>query len=140
MLTVDEGIRQLQEAGAKITAQRVAILKSFEGRTDHPSAEQIFMELKPQYPTLSIATVYSTTQLLADSAILRILSIDDKKVYFDPNTSPHGHFMCRSCKKIIDVPIDFTAISRISGHGGIAAIENTDIFMYGVCSDCAVEN
>ncbi|MDR0653517.1 MAG: transcriptional repressor, partial [Synergistaceae bacterium] len=60
MLTVDKGIQYLQGTGAKITATRVAILKSLENRRDHPSAERIFIELKLSYPSLSIATVYST--------------------------------------------------------------------------------
>ena len=59
MLSTYDRIKLLQSAGAKITTQRVAIMKSLQGRSDHPSAEQLFMELKPDHPTLSIATVYS---------------------------------------------------------------------------------
>ncbi|MDR3331104.1 MAG: transcriptional repressor [Synergistaceae bacterium] len=139
MLTLEEGVRHLQSAGAKITAQRIAIMKSLEGRRDHPSAEKIFMELKPEYPTLSIATVYSTTQLLAQASMIRILSIDEKKVYFDPNTKPHGHFMCKRCKRIMDLPIDVSAISSYGSESDIATIEDVEVFLYGLCSDCAEE-
>lgn len=136
MLTVDEGVKQLQESGAKITAQRIAIMKSLEMRTDHPSAEQLFLELKPLHPTMSIATVYSTTQLLAKASMLRILSIDEKKVYFDPNTAPHGHFMCKGCKKIVDIPLDFKTINALDPKLGVGSIEDTEIFFYGLCSKC----
>ncbi|MDL2264741.1 transcriptional repressor [Synergistaceae bacterium OttesenSCG-928-I11] len=136
MLTLEKGVKLLQESGAKITSQRVAIMKSLEGRTDHPSAEQIFLELKPDYPTLSIATVYSTTQLLASASVIRILSIDDKKIYFDPVTSPHGHFMCRRCKRIVDVPIDFECIDAAVAHADISSVTNAELFLYGLCTDC----
>lgn len=137
MLTVEKGVKVLQESGAKITSQRVAIMKSLEGRDDHPSAEQIFLELKPDYPTLSIATVYSTTQLLAQASAIRILSIDDKKIYFDPNTTPHGHFMCRNCKKIFDVAIDFGFEHDAETLPDIASISHAEVFLYGACSNCA---
>ncbi|MDR1885941.1 MAG: transcriptional repressor [Synergistaceae bacterium] len=137
MLTLEEGIRHLQDSGAKITSQRVAIMKSLEGRTDHPSAEQIFMELKPEYPTLSIATVYSTTQLLSQASMIRILTIDEKKVYFDPNTKPHGHFMCRLCKRIVDIPIDVSALAPYKGMYDISSIDDIEVFLYGECSKCS---
>jgi Fur family peroxide stress response transcriptional regulator len=137
MLTVDNGIKYLQSAGAKITSTRVAILKSLENRHDHPSAEQLFMELKPDYPTLSIATVYSTAQLLSKGLLLRILSIDEKKVYFDPEVDFHGHFMCRNCKKVFDLPLDFDIMRACSEIDGIASVEDAEIFCYGVCTECA---
>ena len=64
MWTVSEGINVLRGRGAKITAQRIAILKQLEGRTDHPSADILYKELSVDYPTMSVATVYSTAQLL----------------------------------------------------------------------------
>jgi Fur family peroxide stress response transcriptional regulator len=136
MLTVDKGIKYIQSAGAKVTATRIAILKSLEDRRDHPSAERIFMELKLAYPSLSIATVYSTASLLARGSLIRILSIDEKKVYYDPNMEPHGHFMCRKCKRVLDVPFDFE-IAAAGAGGEIASVEDAEIFYYGVCVRCS---
>jgi Fur family peroxide stress response transcriptional regulator len=136
MLTVDSGIKYLQSCGAKITSPRIAILKLFENRRDHPSAEQIFLELKPRYPTLSIATVYSTAQLLAKGSMLRVLSIDDKKVYYDPEMSAHGHFLCKSCKKLFDVGTVFDIKSSFIPSEGISSVEDAEVFYYGLCSTC----
>ena len=85
MWTVDDGIAVLRERGAKITAQRIAILQKLEGRKDHPSAETLYRELSSEYATMSVATLYSTAQLLAEAGLIKILSIDDKRVYFDPD-------------------------------------------------------
>lgn len=136
MLTLENGIKALQEAGAKITTQRIAIMRALEGRMDHPTAEQIFTELKPNFPTLSIATVYSTTRLLANASVARILTIDDKKVYFDPDTSPHSHFMCTKCRKIVDVPMVMDC-AEAEAIPQISSISNGELFLYGICSDCA---
>ncbi|MDR0764668.1 MAG: transcriptional repressor [Synergistaceae bacterium] len=136
MLTVDKGIQYLQGAGAKITATRIAILKSLENRRDHPSAERIFMDLKLFCPSLSIATVYSTASLLARGSLIRVLSIDEKKVCYDPNTEPHGHFMCRKCKRVFDVPFRFELGAAADASGEIASVEDAEIFYYGLCARC----
>jgi Fur family peroxide stress response transcriptional regulator len=137
MLTVDGGIKSLQGFGAKITSQRIAIMESLEGRSDHPSAEQLFVELKRDHPALSIATIYSTAQLLAQASMLRILSINNKKVYFDPDTRPHAHFMCKNCKKIIDVEVEFNLLAILKPDSGINSIDYSEIFHYGLCVKCA---
>jgi Fur family peroxide stress response transcriptional regulator len=111
-------------------------MKSLENRTDHPSAEQLFLELKPSYPTLSIATVYSTAQLLSKGSMLRILSIDEKKVYYDPQMDPHGHFMCRDCKKVFDIPIDSEVFKTFVPTSGVASVEGMEVFYYGLCDAC----
>lgn len=136
-LTIDEGVRYFQASGAKITSQRIAIIKALEGRADHPSAEQIYIELKPLYPKLSIATVYSTVQLLSQASLVRTLSIDDRKIYFDPTTEPHGHFMCKSCRKILDVPLDFDYICKFAASSDVASVDYTEVFHYGICSSCS---
>lgn len=137
MLTLEDGIRALHSAGAKITTQRSAIIKCLEGRADHPTAEAIYHELKAKFPTLSIATVYSTMRLLARASAARVLTIDDKRVCFDPDTSPHGHFMCRTCKKIIDIPLDDSFFREQSGAPGISSVTSGEVFLYGCCTECA---
>lgn len=98
----------------------------------------MYKELSVDYPTMSVATVYSTAQLLADAGLIKILSIDDKRVYFDPNTDTHGHFLCKKCKKVSDFEIDETSLFRSAASSGnnIAQIEAAEIFFYGLCSDC----
>lgn len=138
MWTVDDGIAVLRENGAKITSQRIAILERLQGRADHPSAETLYHELAAQNASMSVATLYSTAQLLADAGLIKILSIDDKRVYFDPDTTTHGHFLCRKCGKLFDVPVDESALfnAASSEREHIAQIERTEIFFYGLCSDC----
>lgn len=135
--TVSDGITILREHGAKITAQRIAILRNLEGRTDHPSADMIYKDLAPEYPTMSVATVYSTAQLLADAGLVKIISIDDKRVYLDPNTSTHGHFQCKQCGMVLDFSVnEKKLLSAAISTEEIAHIDSTEVFFYGVCSNC----
>jgi len=138
MWTINDGIAALKKKGAKITAQRIAILRHLEGRTDHPSADTLYRELAQEYPTMSVATVYSTAQLLADAGLIKILSIDEKRVYFDPTTDLHGHFLCRKCGKLIDIDVDESALlGPVYQHKDeISQIQQAEVFLYGLCTEC----
>lgn len=137
MWTVNDGIAVLREHGAKITAQRIAILKSLEGRNDHPSADMIYKGLAQDYPTMSVATVYSTAQLLADAGLIKVITIDDKRVYFDPRTNTHGHFQCKKCGAVSDFDIDEKGLLKAAVESNyIAQVENAELFFYGVCLNC----
>lgn len=139
MWTINDGISVLKGCGAKITAQRIAILRQLEGRTDHPSADTLYRELSVDYPTMSVATVYSTAQLLADAGLIKILSINDKRVYFDPTTEPHGHFLCSKCGRLIDLDMDEEKLyqSVAIEKADIAQIARAEVFLYGICKNCA---
>ena len=137
MWTIEEGIERLRERGAKVTAQRIAMLRQLEKRCDHPSAEVLYRELKQDYPTLSIATIYNTAQLFSETQLLKVISIDDKRVYFDPDLTEHGHFLCRHCGKLLDIPIAARLVSEVTDPiKEISSVEQTDIFIYGSCVDC----
>lgn len=137
MWTVNDGIAVLREHGAKITAQRIAILRSLEGRRDHPSADTIYKGLAQDYPTMSVATVYSTAQLLADAGLIKVITIDDKRVYFDPRTNTHGHFQCKKCGAISDFDIDEKGLLNSAIESNIIAqVESAELFFYGVCLNC----
>ena len=138
MWSVAEGIDALKRNGAKITSQRVAILRHLEGRLDHPSADTLFRELSSEFSTMSVATLYSTAQLLSYAGLLKILSIDHKKISLDPNIEPHGHFFCKDCGKIYDIPFDNESVRDCAAlNEDIAEVENTELFIYGLCKECS---
>jgi Fur family peroxide stress response transcriptional regulator len=137
MWTVEEGIRRLKENGSKITTQRVAILERLQGRKDHPSADVLFAEMRTLFPALSIATIYSTAQVLQQCGLIRILSIDDRRVYFDPETGSHGHFFCRECGALLDLPWTAESFSEAFRLLPGAVADCAELFVYGLCPSCA---
>ena len=136
MWTVEDGIERIRSRGLKITSQRIAILKLLEDRKDHPSAEKIFREMKEIYPTISFATIYSTAQILRDAGLLQILSIDDRRVFFDPDPTPHAHFLCSKCGALEDIPLEKGILNRIrrSVPHNLDAVQ---VYCYGICRACS---
>ena len=95
-------IKKLHSKGYKVTPQRLAICKLLLSSKDHPSADQIYQEVKKQYPTISLATVYFTLDLLKDLGLVQELGFSDRSSRYDPNISPHINIICPKCGKIYD--------------------------------------
>ncbi|MEA4812587.1 MAG: transcriptional repressor, partial [Anaerolineaceae bacterium] len=62
-----------QNINRRRTPQREAICKYISESQSHPSADEIYQALKPQFPSLSLATVYNTLQFLAEEGKINIL-------------------------------------------------------------------
>ncbi|SHE69600.1 Fur family transcriptional regulator, peroxide stress response regulator [Desulforamulus putei DSM 12395] len=128
-------IKKFKNLGLKLTPQRLAILNLLEGNAKHPSAEEIYNQLKPQYPSLSLATVYNTLEILAKAGELQEIRIKADKRHFDPNPAPHGHFLCRSCQSIYDLdagPLEIQTPLNIKGY----LVEEYTLYFYGICPRC----
>jgi Fur family peroxide stress response transcriptional regulator len=95
-------ITKLRSKGYKVTPQRLAICKLLLSSKDHPSADQIYQEVKKSYPTISLATVYFTLDLLKDLGLVQELGFSDRSSRYDPNISPHINIICPRCGKVYD--------------------------------------
>ncbi|MDN5335821.1 MAG: Fur family transcriptional regulator, peroxide stress response regulator [Synergistales bacterium] len=136
MWTVEEARERLKSYGAKVTIQRLGILKLLENRKDHPPAERIYNEMREAFPTISFATIYSTAQLLQDAGLIQIITIDGKRVFFDPNPEVHGHFRCEGCGEVFDFPIEEKIVDKLKSCT-IHNVSRVQFYLYGLCSQCA---
>jgi len=93
-------ITKLRSKGYEVTPQRLAICKLILSSKDHPSAEQIYQEVKKTYPTISLATVYITLDLLKKLGLVQELGFSDRSSRYDPNNSQHINVICPKCGKI----------------------------------------
>ena len=80
--------------GLKLTPQRAAIFEYLDGNKSHPSAEDIYLEIKKRYPMISFATVYKTLEALKSRGDILELSVDPERRRYDPDTGPHHHLIC----------------------------------------------
>lgn len=130
-------VRKYRGKGFKLTPQRIAILKFLDGNTNHPTADDIYTEIKKKYPTVSFATVYNTVQALRDRGELLEITIDPERKHFDPNPSAHHHIMCTGCGKIGDVFFDYSkSLGLPEEVTREFAVTGNHIDFYGVCSNC----
>ena len=126
----------LLEHQVKPSLQRIAIMEYLMENHTHPSAEDVYHALSPSMPTLSKTTVYNTLRLFADNGAVLMLTIDDKNVNFDADTSQHAHFLCKKCGKIFDfhsaIGLNKMKELRMEGH----EVEEVHTYYRGICKCC----
>jgi len=113
-----ETLATLEEHGIQPSAQRVAVAEYVLYTTDHPSADQVWAEVKRSFPMLSRATVYNTLNLFTEKGLLRELVLAEGKVVFDPKLEPHHHFLDEETGEIVDVPWNALDVRRVHQLNG----------------------
>ena len=105
--------QRLADCGIRPTAQRVRIAALLLSSPQHLSAEQILAALRAVGARVSKATVYNTLNLFAGRGLIRQLSVDGSRAWFDSNVDPHYHFHDLSSGALIDVPVPAVEFSRL---------------------------
>jgi len=121
------------------TRQRRVITQALEGRTDHPTAEELYRELKEQGHDISLATIYRNLRALAREGLVRELH-GERADRFDPNTQPHYHFLCLSCGRVYDVDTPYqTDLNHLDLGPGFRITEH-ELTLKGLCPHCQEEH
>lgn len=122
-----------------MTPQRMAVVEFLSKTEIHPTADDIHKDIQARYPTISLATVYSTLQLLKELGEIQELSIRKRgKACFDPNPDIHHHLLCRKCGRILSIEFEYPRSCPIIARDIIngCKIEEVQAYLYGVCSEC----
>lgn len=126
----------LRDNGYKVTPQRLAVYDAINHNTTHPNAEAIYTKLQPQYPSMSLATVYKTMEIFAKIGVVKILQCGEDAHRYDYNTTQHAHIRCVQCNRVIDVDIDEKALAKQAAMQSGFAIEGVSLSFLGLCKDC----
>lgn len=131
-----ESYDRLLAHNIKPSMQRIAIMTYLMENRTHPSAEDVYAALSPSMPTLSKTTVYNTLRLFAEQGAAQMLTIDDRNVNFDADTSLHAHFLCKQCQRIYD--LDVASAGKqvegldMEGH----KVDEMHYYYKGICKNC----
>jgi len=134
-------IQKLRDSGHKVTPQRMAIAKILAKSEDHPSVENIHGQIKKDFPTMSLATVYKNIVLFKSLGEVLELGFPDGSNRYDGNRPyPHPHVICIKCKKIVDP--DLESLEEMEKEVALEAhfkILSHRLDFFGICSDCMAE-
>ena len=104
----------------KNSKQRDAIKSFLMTRYDHPTAETVYLNVKKEFPSISLGTVYRNLSLLSEIGEIQKLSTGIGPDRFDGNPAPHYHFICNHCGSVLD--LDVTGLDHIN----VLASQNFD--------------
>jgi Fur family transcriptional regulator, iron response regulator len=95
---------QVRAAGLRPTRQRVALATLLFAKGDrHLAAEELHAEALAAGVPVSLATVYNCLHQFTEAGLLRILSVESSRTYFDTNTSDHHHFFVEGENRVYDI-------------------------------------
>jgi Fur family transcriptional regulator, peroxide stress response regulator len=132
---------KLKNHGYRMTPQRMAILKILTESINHPTVEQVYEQVRPDFPMTSLATVYKTISLLKEeNEILEIAFANASSRYDGNKPYPHPHLICIHCQNIIDLEIQmFDEISMELTQKYGYHIVNQRVDFYGICPECRLK-
>jgi Fe2+ or Zn2+ uptake regulation protein len=102
---------KLAAHGIQPTPQRIAVAEYVLNTVNHPTADEVWMNVRDRCPTLSRATVYNTLNLFAEKGLLRMQSLKEGVAVFDPHVAPHHHLIDDETGKVFDVPWDAVKVT-----------------------------
>lgn len=120
--------------------QRDRILELLKSTTSHPTAQEIYDQLRPDFPHLSLGTVYRNLNILVEQG--QILRLQNGSTFdrYDGNTTAHYHFICTVCKRVYDLPMSpFCDLEEIASQQSAHAIRSHQLDFFGVCAHCRKE-
>ena len=118
-------------AGASLrpTRQRMTLAKLLvgDGKDRHVTAESLFEAASKSDEKVSLATVYNTLRAFCDAGLMREITVDGSKSYFDTNMSDHPHFYWEDSASLTDAPSDQLKIAQIPDAPEGAEIASVDV-------------
>jgi Fur family iron response transcriptional regulator len=104
----------LASCGIRPTRQRLALASLlFDGGPKHLTAEQVHKSVHKAHLSISLATVYNNLHAFTKAGLLREISIDSVRSYFDTNQETHFHFFDEVSGCLEDIPARCVKIERL---------------------------
>ena len=106
-------VAKLQNQNYRLTPQRMALLHLLATSEGHPNASQLYDQIKAQFPTTSLATVYKTLNVLkAMGEVLELGFRNDDNRYDGNKPYPHPHLICSQCGRILDLDLALDDVKK----------------------------
>ena len=120
------------------TTQKRAILQSVTELGCHPTAVQIYTDVRKTMPGTSLSTVYRNLGILADQGQIKAVKGAGSEIHYDHNTGAHNHIECTVCGRICDVhanPLEIDTLDPETVSNFIVLEVHMNIL--GICPECA---
>lgn len=121
----------------KYSRQREIIKNIVTQNKLHPTADEVYIMLKPDNPNLSLGTVYRNLNSLTQAGVMTKLHIPNGSDRFDGNIDEHYHVICNNCGAIFDV--EYSLLSdldkKIEENTGMIIVSH-QLLVNGICKRC----
>lgn len=124
----------LHSRNIQLSHHRLKVLEYLTENRNHPTVDQIYIDLQQEIPTLSKTTIYNTLRMMLDAGLVRALTIEGNEIRYDIVAEDHGHFRCNLCREIYNFSFDTDLLVYDDLQG--FDIHNQNVYFSGVCARC----
>ena len=134
----DQMVSKVKASNLRMTPQRLAVLRILGRSQDHPTVDEIYAQVRRDFPTTSLATVYKTVGLLKELGEVLELTFSGGGARYDGyQPQPHAHLVCSECRTVKDAVDEAVlalpeGLSRRTGY----RITGQRMEFIGVCPTC----
>lgn len=117
--------------------QRERIYQYLMASQEHPSAEMVYEDLRPEIPNLSLGTVYRNLKLLEELGKVRRVASFQGTERYDACCGDHAHFLCERCGLLHDLDsANSDAIRAAIVLDDGFTLSKFDLTVTGLCPNC----
>ncbi|MGT2929199.1 Fur family transcriptional regulator [Streptococcus dentasini] len=134
-------LERLRSKHIRITESRKAIIRYMIGTKKHPSAEMIYEDLLPDYPSMSLATVYNNLKVLVEEGFVTELKLCHySTTYYDFLGHREIHIACENCGRITDfMDADIRDMYQEASNQTGYQVTHSQVMLYGICPECQAQ-
>ncbi len=121
----------------RMTKQRQAILQALNDKNCHPTADEIYFEVRKKIPNISLGTIYRNLNVLLEMNKIREIYNSPKYARYDANPKPHYHFQCQKCDRVCDVHLPYQRdLDKLIADNELFDVHHHTVVFFGLCEEC----
>jgi Fur family transcriptional regulator, peroxide stress response regulator len=97
----------LEKAALRYTCQRATVFACLERLDCHPTAEEVYLDVRRWLPRISLATVYKALDALVAAGLIGKLAGGDGRSRYDCRGADHYHLRDTRTGEVTDLPTPF---------------------------------
>lgn len=121
---------RLQSAGLRATPKRIAIGGLlFDGQDRHVTADDVAVMARKSGIRVSLATVYNTLNQFVSAGLMKRITLDTDRTYFDTNVSDHHHLFFEQNGVLHDIPGDSIRVEGLPEIPAGAKVRSVEVIV-----------
>jgi Fe2+ or Zn2+ uptake regulation protein len=133
---------RLRDAGLRVTAPRLAVLRVLAESQDHPRVDQVIERVRSSGVPISTQAAYDVCEALHRVALAARIELAGGPVRYEARVGDnHHHMVCRRCGHTVDVDCatgEAPCLQPADAHG--FAVEQAEVTYWGLCPSCQRTN
>lgn len=123
-------VNRLQSAGLRATPKRLAIGGLlFDGHDRHVTADDVAAMARKAGVRVSLATVYNTLNQFVTAGLMKRITLDTDRTYFDTNVSDHHHLFFEQNGMLHDIPGDSIRVEGLPEIPSGSTIRSVEVIV-----------